>query len=147
MFMRVLFTKTTKLLFLFLFATIAGAALRAQDQAPVILHEAAHCLVTDGHNWLDAETLQASELSLGYQLDTKTLLGDEYLYVIGYTTPRRNEGKIFDIRIKQKHVYSVENSARFVGTDKGVQFPDPPAGGQWSQTQYITAIDNIERHK
>src|ERR1700692_2696958 len=147
MFMRAMFTKITKLLFLFLFVAIAGAALRAQDQAPVILHEAAHCLVTDSHNWLDAETLQASELSLGYQLDTKTLLGDEYLYVIVYTNPRRNEGKIFDIRIKQKHVYSVENSARFIGTDKGVQLPDPPAGGQWALTQLLSAIENIERHK
>src|ERR1700692_2239706 len=137
MFMRVLFTKTTKLLFLFLFAIIAGAALRGQDQAPVTLHEAAHCLVTDGHNWLDAETLQASELSLGYQLDTKTLLCDEYLYVIGYTTPRRNEGKIFDIRIKQKHVYSVENSASFVSSAKGVEFPEAPVGGQWGQSPFV----------
>src|ERR1039457_1000597 len=99
---------------LILFLAAMSTALCAQNQAPLLLHEAAHCLVAGGSSWLDPQTLAAPELDLGFQLDTKTLLGDEYLYVVVYTTPARNEGRIFDIRIKQKHTYSIENTASFV---------------------------------
>ena len=85
---------------------------------------------------------------MAFQHDTKTLLGDDYLYVVVYTTPARNQGRIFDIRIKQKHDYSIENQATFVNSAKGVNFPQPPAGGQWAQTQFATAIQGIsERRK
>jgi hypothetical protein len=129
-----------------------STALCAQNQAPTLPHEAAHCLVagnvTGDHNWLDAQTLAAPELNLAFQLDTKTLLGDEYVYLVVFTTPTRNEGKIFDIRIKQKHSYSIENSASFVSSAKGVEFPQPPAGGQWAQTQFSAAVQKIiERRK
>ena len=133
---------------LILLLSSMSTALCAQNQAPTPLYEAAHCLVTGNHAWLDAQTLDAHELSLGFQLDTKTLLGDEYLYVIVYTTPARNEGKIFDIRVKEHHLYSIENSASFVSSAKGVEFPEPPVGGQWAQTQFVTAVQRIsERRK
>jgi hypothetical protein len=135
-----------------LFLSCMSTALCAQDQAPTLLHEAAHCLVagnvTGDHTWLDPQTLEAPELALAFQLDTKTLLGDEYLYVIVFTSPARNEGRIFDIRIKQHHDYSIENRASFVNSAKGVDFPQPPAGGQWAQTQFATAVQRIlERRK
>src|SRR5208282_188971 len=134
-----------------LFLASLSTALCAQNQAPTLPHEAAHCLVsgdaTGGHAWLDAQTLAAPELNLGFQLDTKTLLGDEYLYLVVFTTPTRKEGKIFDIRIKQHHTYSIENSASFVSTAKGVDFPQPPAGGQWAQTQFSTAVQGILEHR
>jgi len=128
---------------LILFLLLASTALCAQNQAPLLLHEAAHCLVTGNHVWLDAQTLAAPELNLGFHLDTKTLLGDEYLYVVVYTTPARKEGKIFDIRIKPHHTFSIENSASFVSSAKGVDFPEPPAGGQWAQAQFVTAVQRI----
>jgi hypothetical protein len=135
-----------------LFLASMSTALCAQNQAPTLLHEAAHCLVAGdvagNQKWLDAQTLEAPELHLGFQLDTKTLLGDEYLYVVVYTTPARNEGKIFDIRIKAHHEYSIENTASFVSSAKGVDFPQPPAGGQWAQTQFSAAVQRImERRK
>jgi hypothetical protein len=132
---------------LILFLVSMVTALCAQNQAPMLLHEAAHCLVAGDHVWLDAPTLEAPELHLAFQLDTKTLLGDEYLYVIVYTNPARNEGKIFDIRIKQHHAYSIENSATFVSSAKGVDFPQPPAGGQWAQTQFGTAVQRIKERR
>jgi hypothetical protein len=136
-----------KRLTLLLLLSSVSTTLCAQNQAPTLLYEAAHCLVQGDPSWLDAQTLQAPELNLGYQADTKTLLGDEYLYVIVYTAPHRNEGKIFDIRVKQRHVYSIENSASFVSTSKGVDFPQLPAGGQWAQTQFVTAVQEIEHRK
>jgi hypothetical protein len=136
--------------FLALFLLLAGSALCAQNQAPVLLHDAAHCLVTDPHNFLDKQTLGARELNLGFQSDAKTSLGDKYLYVIVYTDPSRSHGKIFDIRLKQEghnHIFSVENSATFVVTAVGVEFPTPPVGGQWAQNQLIPAIQRIVHHK
>jgi hypothetical protein len=141
------FTARATRLALLLFPIALGTALCAQSQPPTVLHEAAHCLVAGDRPWLDAQTLEAPELTLGYHLDTKTLLGDEYLYVIVYTAPLRNEGKIFDIRVKGHHGYSIENSARFVSSAKGIDFPEPPAGGQWAQTQYVSAIQEIQSHK
>jgi len=61
---------------LLLLLTCVSAA--AQNTAPGQLHEAAHCLVTDKHVWLDAATLKGPELSLGYHPDPKTTLGDKF---------------------------------------------------------------------
>jgi hypothetical protein len=104
-------------------------------------------LVTDSRNWLDPQTLSAPELNLGFQADNKTSLGDEYLYVVVYTTPKRDEGKIFDIRVKPHHLYSIENDATFASTSTGITFSTPPLGGQWAQSQLIPAIQRIVHHK
>jgi len=136
--------------FLALFLLLASTAMFAQNQPPAVLHDAAHCLVTDPHNWLDKQTLSAPELNLGFLTDNKTVLGDKYLYVVVFTNPNRSHGKIFDIRLKQEghnHIFSVENSATFVVPAVGVEFPTPPVGGQWAQNQLIPAIQHIEHHK
>jgi hypothetical protein len=136
--------------FLALFLLLASTALCAQNQAPAILHDAAHCLVTDHHKWLDAKTLSAPDLKLGFLTDNKTALGDKYLYVLVFTNPTRTQGKIFDIRLKDQghhHIYSIENSATFISSPTGIEFPTPPVGGQWAQNQLIPAIQRIERHK
>jgi hypothetical protein len=136
--------------FLALLFLLAGSALYAQNQAPALLHDAAHCLVTDPHNFLDKQTLSARELNLGFQSDAKTSLGDKYLYVVVFTDPGRSHGTIFDVRLKQQghnHVYSVENSASFVYSAQGIEFPTPPVGGQWAQNQLIPAIQRIVHHK
>ncbi len=128
---------------LILFLSCMSTALCAQDQAPTLPHEAAHCLIAADQNWLSPQILAAPELDLAFQHDTKTLLGDDYLYLVVFTTPARDQGKIFDIRIKQKHDYSIENQATFVNSAKGVNFSQPPEGGQWAQTQFATAIQQI----
>lgn len=131
-----------------LLMTCIGSTAYAQYNAPAPLFEAAHCLVTEKHAWLDLQ--KTKELSLGFRSDEKTMLGDKYLYVIVYTTPKRNEGRIFDIRIKKQdrqRVYNIENTATFVTTAKGVDFPQPPTGGTWAQNQLVTAIQQIEHHK
>lgn len=129
---------------LFLLALFSlSTALYAQNQAPVLVYEAAHCVVNSDRNWLDDQTLQLPELSVGFRHDSKTLLGDDYLYLVIYTAPSRKEGKIFDIRIKGKHSFSIENSAQFVISPKGVDFPQAPVGGQWEQNQFVNAIQQI----
>ncbi len=136
--------------YLALFLLLISVSVVAQNQAPAALHEVAHCLVTDNHNWLDPEVLKAPELNLGFRYDTKTFLGDKYLYVVVYTAPHRDRGRIFDIRYKQQnhhHVYIVENVATFVSTPKGIEFPEPPVGGAWAQNQIMPALQQIEHHK
>jgi hypothetical protein len=133
---------------LLLFLASVSTTLYAQNQPPTLVYEAAHCLVAGNQSWLDAQTLQAPDMNLGFHLDSKTLLGDEYMYLVVYTTPHfRNQGKIFDVRVKQHHTFSIENSASFVSSAKGVDFPEPPVGGQWAQAQFVTAIQEIEHHK
>jgi len=119
----------------------------AQNRPPGTVHEALQCLVTDTKSGLDSETLSAAEIDLGYKMDSKTALGDHYLYLVVYTTPKRDEGRIYDVRVKQHHVYSVENSATFVSTAKGITFPTPPVGGQWAQNQLIPALEKMVHHK
>ena len=119
----------------------------AQNQPPALAREVAHCLVTGSRNWLDPETLSAPELNIAFHEDSKTTLGDKYVYLIVFTDPHRNEGRIFDVRIKHHHVYSIENSATFVSSPKGVTFSTPPIGGQWEQNQFIPAVQRIEQHR
>lgn len=136
--------------YLAIFFLLVSVGAAAQDQPPGMLHEAAHCLVTDQHSWLDPEILKAPEIHLGLRYDTKTFLGDKYLYVIVFKTTHRDTGRIFDIRFKQenhRHVYSVENTATFITTPKGIEFQEPPVGGTWAQNQMKPAIDQIQHHK
>src|SRR5208282_1988134 len=77
----------------------------------------------------------------------KTSLGDDYLYIAVYTTSIRDRGWIFDIRINPHHDYVIENSASFVMTSKGVDFPVPPAGGQWEETQIASAVKDLWEKK
>jgi hypothetical protein len=129
---------------LFLLSISLSAALSAQDRAPALLFEAAQCLATDSHQWIDVHEVKA--LSLGYKIDKKTFAGGHYLYVIVYSTPKRDQGRVFDIRYKEEnrqHVYSIENNADFVKTPKGINFTEPPLGGTWTQNQLTTAIQQI----
>lgn len=129
---------------------LASTVLYAQNQSPALLHDAAHCLVTDPHQWLDAQTLSAPTLNLGFLTDNKTVLGDRYVYVVVFTNPSRSQGRIFDIRLKRQdhhHIFSIENRATFISSSKGIEFPVPPVGGQWEQNQLIPAIQRMEHHK
>ena len=119
----------------------------AQNQPSALAREATHCLVTDSRTWLDPETLSAPELNIAFHEDTKTTLGDKYLYLVVYTDPQRKQGKIFDIRIKHHHAYSIENSATFISSPTGVTFSTPPMGGQWEQNQFSAAIQRIVQHR
>jgi hypothetical protein len=124
----------------------SSAAVCAQDKAPVPLFEAAQCLVNGKYLWVDVT--DKKELQFAYQSDAKTFGGTSYLYVIVFTSPKRDQGKIFDIKVKDHHTYSVENNAIFARTSKGITFPEPPLGGTWRQTQLTTTIQQIlRRHK
>lgn len=138
----------TRSLSLSLLLACLSLPLFAQNQPPALARDAAHCLVTDdSHSWLDSQTLSAPELNIALHEDTKTTLGDKYLYLVVYTNPQRNQGRIFDIRIKRHHTYSIENTATFASSPTGVTFSTPPIGGQWEQNQFIPAIQQIMKHR
>jgi len=131
---------------LLLLLASVSVPLVAQERAPVALFEAAQCLVNGKYVWVDVK--DQKELQLAYQADTKTFGGASYIYVIVFTSPKHDQGKIFDIRIKDHHTYSIENNAIFANTPKGITFPEPPLGGNWRQTQLTNSIQQIlRRHK
>jgi hypothetical protein len=134
---------------LLLLLTSLSAVVYSQDKAPSMLYEAAQCLVTEKTHWVDAQGVK--ELSLGYLPDKKkTIMGDQYLYVIVFTTPHRDAGKVFDIRFKQeKHqrVYTIENNATFASTKKGIEYSEPPVGGTWAENQLTPPLEQILHHK
>jgi hypothetical protein len=128
---------------LLLFAS-TSAVLRAQDKAPLPLFEAAQCLVNGKYLWVDVKDQKF--LQLAYQSDAKTFGGAKYLYVIVFTSPKRDQGKVFDIQVRDHHSYSIENNATFVKTGKDVTFSEPPLGGAWRQNQLTTSVQQILHH-
>lgn len=129
---------------LVLFALLAVPALFAQERAPEALFEATQCLVTGKYEWIDVK--DKKELQLAYHTDNKTFNGARYIYVIVFTTPKRDQGKLFDIRVKEHHTYSIENNARFAITPAGITFTEPPLGGSWTQSQLTTTVRQILKH-
>jgi hypothetical protein len=102
-------------------------------------------LATGKYAWVDAQNVKT--LALGYQTDNKTFAGGKYLYVVVFNSPKRDGGKVFDIRIKDHHTYSIENNATFVSGPNGIAFTEPPLGGTWAQNQLTTAVQQILRHR
>jgi hypothetical protein len=125
--------------------TSMGAALYAQDKPPALLWEAAQCLATDKHQWIDLRDVKT--LDLAYETDSRKFAGNKYLFVIVYGNAQRSQGRIFDISYRDEphhRVYSIENNADFVsGPNKNINFTEPPLGGNWTQTQLSTAIQKM----
>lgn len=127
-----------------LFLACLCPVLHAQDNPPTVLYEAAQCLATGKYEWVDVTGQKT--LQLAYHTDNKTYNGAHYIYVIVFTTPARDKGKVFDIRVKDHHTYSVENNARFTITPDGITFTEPPLGGSWTQNQLTARVHDILRH-
>jgi hypothetical protein len=125
---------------LLLFASMP-VVLHAQNRAPSALFEATQCLITEQHHWVNVQNVK--ELQLAYLADTRNFGGAKYLYVVVFTSPTRDRGSIFDIRIKDHKTYSIENNATFMNTPQGITFPQPPLGGTWTQNQLTTSLQQI----
>ncbi len=112
---------------LFLLLAPLCTSLHAQDKPPALLWEAAQCLATGKYEWVNVDT--AKTIALGYQTDNKTFAGGKYLYVVVFNSPKRDGGKIFDIRVKDHHTFTIENNAKFTKGPDGITFTEPPLGG------------------
>ncbi len=121
-----------------------GVFVGAQDRAPVPLFEATQCILNGKYEWVNVKDQKS--IRLAYHADNKTFSGAKYLYVIVFSTPKRDRGKIFDIRLKDHRTYSIENNATFINTPEGITFPEPPLGGNWTQNQLTNSIQAILRH-
>jgi hypothetical protein len=118
-------------------------ALFAQDAPPVALFEATQCLATGKYAWI--ELTGQKTVQLAYSTDK--FEGSRYLYVLVFTAPKRDQGKVFDIRMSKDHSYTIENNGRFVVTDKGFTFTEPPLGGNWTVNQLGSRVQQILRHR
>ncbi len=124
-----------------------STAVFSQDQPPKLLVEAAQCLATKKH----LPPSKATALSFGYLVDAKSYPGEKVLYVVDYSGPGRSEGMVFTIFFEEKggrQTFNIQNNARFVRSKDGIEgidFPDPPLGGTWTQQHLVSAIKQIER--
>lgn len=118
-------------------------ALWAQDAPPSALFEATQCLATGKYAWLQLEGQKTVQLA--YRNDS--FEGVHYMYVVVFTTPKRDQGKVFDVRMDEEHSYAIENNAQWVVTDKGFTFVEPPLGGNWTTNQLSTRVQMILKRK
>ena len=118
-------------------------ALLAQDAPPVSLFEATQCLATGKYAWLDLKSQKTVQLA--YNADKSE--GSHYIYVVVFTTPKRDQGKVFDVRMDRDHSYIIENNAHFVMTEKGFTFVEPPLGGTWTVNQLSARVQQILKRK
>jgi hypothetical protein len=115
-------------------------------QAPPLLRQAAHCLVTDSPDMRKLFHESRKELDLGYYLDTKSYPGEQALYVVDYSGPKLEKGLAYVFFVRQKdkrRILRVENNASFVRKKKGIDFLEKPVGGVWTQEHLEEAIDRI----
>lgn len=119
---------------------------RAQEQAPKLLVQAAQCLQEKNH----LPPSKTTTLSIGYLVDTKSYPGERVLYVVNYVGSGRSEGMVFTILLEQRdrrRIFNIQNNARFVrsrDSTEGVDFVEPPLGGTWTQEHLMAAIKRIE---
>ncbi len=131
-----------------LLAALGAAAFAQEERAPEALFESAQCLVNDPHHWVKVDGLK--QLELAYLPESKSFGGHKYLYVIVWDTPKREQGTIYDVRLKDDEhhrVYSIENNAQFRVNKDEVTFLEPPLGGEFRQHQLTTTIQKIVKRK
>jgi hypothetical protein len=121
-------------------------AIGQSSQAPPLLRQAAHCLVTDSPDMRKLFHESRKELDLGYYLDTKSYPGEQALYVVDYSGPKLEKGLAYVFFVRQKdkrRILRVENNASFVRKKKGIDLLEKPVGGVWTQEHLEEAIDRI----
>jgi hypothetical protein len=130
---------------LLVLSCLAGS-LRAQQETPEVLRNAAHCLV-------EKRFLPSSndrKLQLASILDTESYPGEQALYVVSYPKSGRSKGLVFTVFLQQhdgQQAFDVQNNAGFVRTRdprEPVNFVNPPLGGTWTQQHLVAAIVRIE---
>jgi hypothetical protein len=138
-----------KWLALLLLLICSSSVVYAQEQAPTLLREVAHCLAIK-NDLLDISDTKTTALSLGFLVDTKSYPRERVLYVVSYTGPGRSEGFVFTVFLQQHDqslIFNIQNNAKFVrskGGIEGVDFVEPPLGGTWTQEHLVRAIKRIE---
>lgn len=121
-------------------------AIGPSGQAPPLLRQAAHCLVTDSPDMRKLLHENRNELNLGYYLDTKSYPGEQALYVVDYSGPKLSKGLAYVFFVRQvdkRRILRVENNASFERKKKGIEFLEKPIGGVWTQEHLEEAIDRI----
>ncbi len=139
---------------LFSLSLLCCISVYAQDRPPDLLFGAAHCLASHNHVWGNSVVHRTLTLNLGYVLDTRSWPGQRVMYVVAYTNNERTTGLVFTARVDKRGGHQsirVANNARFVirsvGEDvvSGVDFVEPPLGGNWTVEHLASAIKQIKK--
>ena len=123
-----------------------GAATAQEVTSPLLTH-AAQCLEVKGF----LPTSRSTAASFGYFLDSTSYPQQSALYVVEFANSSRSEGWVFTVFLSydnDRQVFDIQNNARFVPSKKeinGIDFPDPPLGGVWTQEHIVSAIKKIQQ--
>jgi hypothetical protein len=131
----------------FILPLCLSATVSAQESIPPLLTRAAQCLEAKGF----LVPSKSAELNLGYLQDSVSWPQENVLYVVEFAGSSTSKGWVFTVFLTKnngRQVFNIQNNARFVrskdGMD-GIDFPDPPLGGTWTQEHIVSAIKKIQK--
>lgn len=125
---------------------VIGVAVHAQEAVPPLLLHAAQCL--EAKSFL--EPSKSAVMSFGFYLDS-TSHPLNALYVVEFANPSHSKGWVFTVFLSndnERQVFDIQNNARFAPSKDGylgIDFPDPPLGGTWTQEHIVSAIKKIQQ--
>jgi hypothetical protein len=133
---------STRSLVIFLFLGLSAVGMA---QVPSDVLQAANCLATKKFLNLKA---YPDTIHLGYSRDSVSYPGKSVVYVIMYSRQDGSRGEIFTVFHNldvQEQTFDIQNNASFVRSATGVDFPNPPLGGTWTQSHIVAAIRRAEK--
>jgi hypothetical protein len=117
----------------------------AQQPAPEVVLRASQCLQAKGFIESPPST---QNLLFGYFLDSISYPGKHVAYITQYTKPDRSQGFVYAVfySVHNGHTFfDIQNNARFIRRKNGIDFVDPPLGGEWTQQHLIEGIERAAK--
>jgi len=133
--------------YLVLLAICVNTAAAGQEMTPPLLIHAARCLEAKGFLYVS----KSEAATFGYFLDSASYPQQNALYVVEFANSSRSKGWVFTVFLSNsdhREVFDIQNNARFAPSKNGIHgidFPDPPLGGGWTQEHIVLAIKKIQK--
>jgi hypothetical protein len=117
----------------------------AQRPAPQVVLKALQCLQA---KMVIESSPSPPNLLVGYFLDSISYPGTDVAYITQYTKLDRSRGFVFTVVYAEQGArtnFDIQNNARFIRRKNGINFVDPPLGGEWTQQHLIEGIEHAAR--
>ncbi len=117
----------------------------SQKPAPKLLLQATQCL--QEKSFIESSP-STRHLLFGYFLDSTSYPGDKVAYITQYTKLDRSQGFVYTVVYSDANgqlSFDIQNNARFIRRKSGIDFVDPPLGGDWTQQRLINGIEHASR--
>ena len=117
----------------------------AQRPAPEVVLQASQCL--QAKRFIESSP-STKNLLFGYFLDSISYPGKDVAYITQYTNPDRSRGFVYTVFYSDQNGHTnfdIQNNDRFIRRKSGIDFVDPPLGGEWTQQRLIRGIEHAAR--